>query len=62
MLIQAILAWWDAYRQGWVDAYKQRVGVSLRTPALSESVNRKFPERPFGTLCRRGIKEQSCPE
>ena len=48
MMIQEILAWWDAYRQGWVDAYKQHVGVSLRTPALSESVNRKFPERPFG--------------
>ena len=27
MLIQSILAWWDAYRQGWVDAYKRRLGV-----------------------------------
>ena len=52
MLIQSILAWWDAYRQGWVDAYKRRLGVSLRTPALKESVDRRFPERPFGTLCR----------
>ena len=50
MLIQSILAWWDAYRQGWVDAYKRRLGVSLRTPALKESVDRRFPERPFGTL------------
>ena len=50
MLIQSILAWWDAYRQGWVDAYKKRLGVSLRTPALKESVDRRFPERPFGTL------------
>ena len=47
-----IISWWLAYTQGLIDAYKARIGVSLRSPALSESVNRKFPERPFGTLCR----------
>ena len=43
-----IISWWLAYSQGWIDAYKARLGVSLRSPALRESVNRKFPERPFG--------------
>ena len=42
-----IIGWWLAYTQGWIDAYRARLGVSLRTPALRESVNRRFPERPF---------------
>ena len=42
-----ILDWWLAYAQGAIDAYKARVGASLRTPALAESVDRRFPERPF---------------
>ena len=42
------LNWWLAYTQGLVDAYRRRVGASLRTPALRESVDRRFPERPFG--------------
>jgi len=42
-----IIGWWLAYTQGWIDAYRARLGVSLHTPALRESVNRRFPERPF---------------
>ena len=47
-----ILDWWLAYAQGAIDAYRARLGVSLRSPALRESVTWRFPERPFGTLCR----------
>ena len=42
-----IISWWLAYSQGWIDAYRARLGVSLRSPALRESVTRRFPERPF---------------
>ena len=43
-----IISWWLAYSQGWIDAYKARLGAaSLRSPALRESVTRRFPERPF---------------
>ena len=50
--INNIIGWWLAYSQGWIDAYRARLGVSLRSPALRESVTWRFPERPFGTLCR----------
>ena len=42
-----IIGWWLAYTQGLVDAYRARLGASIRSPALRESVTRRFPERPF---------------
>ena len=42
-----VLNWWLTYAQGAIDAYKARLGASLRSPALRESVTRRFPERPF---------------
>ena len=45
-----VLNWWLTYAQGAIDAYKARLGASLRTPALAESVDRRFPARPFGLL------------
>ena len=41
--INNIIGWWLAYSQGWIDAYRARLGVSLRSPALRESVTRRFP-------------------
>ncbi|HOV58139.1 MAG TPA: hypothetical protein PLN91_09695 [Rhodanobacteraceae bacterium] len=49
------LNWWLAYTQGLVDAYKRRLGVSLRTPALRESVDRRFPERPLDAMSPRVV-------
>ena len=42
-----IISWWLAYSQDWIDAYRARLGASIRSPALRESVTRRFPERPF---------------
>ena len=42
-----IISWWLAYSQDWIDAYRARLGASIRSPALRESVTLRFPERPF---------------
>ena len=54
-----IISWWLAYSQGWIDAYKARLGVSLRSPALRESVTRRSPERPLSVGMDVG-KGESC--
>ena len=54
-----IISWWLSYTQGWIDAYRARLGVSLRTPALRESVNRRFPERPFSVGVDLGGKDRT---
>ena len=55
-----IFDWWLAYAQGAIDAYKARLGASLRTPALAESVDRRFPPRPFGLLADHVPPPKGC--